>query len=107
MDLIRVELLAEPVGSVTKPTGSYADGKDRAVADLLFHKYQLGSCLTGQDRALQDEVDSLSEDRVLNTSLEDLCNYFVEKYRIVAPEIAESGIQVEYGDAKINRTWKV
>ena len=102
MDLIRVGLLAEPVGSVTKPTGLYADGKDRAVADLLFQKCHLESSLTGQDRALQDEVNSLSEDRVLNTSLEDLCNYFVEKYRIVAPEIDESGIQVEYGDAKIN-----
>ena len=49
-----------------------------------------------------DEIGSLSEERVLNTSPEDLCQYFVEKYRIEPLTIDESGITVDYDDAQID-----
>ena len=48
-----------------------------------------------------NEIGSLSEDRVLNTSPEKLCDYFVEKYSIEPLAIDESGIQIDYGDAKV------
>ena len=51
---------------------------------------------------MSKEIGSLSEDRVLNTSPEDLCDYFVGKYRVEPLAIDESGIKVDYGDAQID-----
>ena len=51
---------------------------------------------------MSNEIGSLSEDRVLNTSLEQLCDYFVEKYSVAPVVIDESGIQVDYGDAQVD-----
>ena len=72
------------------------------MTDLLFRDYHLGNVLTQQDQKLFNEVASLSEDRVLNTSPEDLCNYLVDKYTIEAAEIDESGINADYGDAQVD-----
>ena len=51
---------------------------------------------------MSNEIVSLSEDRVLNTSTEKLCEYFVEKYSIDPLVIDESAIQVDYGDAQVD-----
>ncbi len=51
---------------------------------------------------MSNEIGSLSEDRVLNTSPEKLCDYFVEKYSIDPLVIDESGIQIDYGDAQVD-----
>ena len=72
------------------------------MTDRLFSQYDLRSVLSRQERNLIDEIDSLSEGRALNTSPEDLCNYFVEKYAVTAPEIDESQIHADYGDAQID-----
>ena len=72
------------------------------MTDLLFRDYDLRSVLTQQDQKLSNEVASLNEDRVLNTSPEDLCNYLVDKYTIEAAEIDESGINADYGDAQVD-----
>ena len=72
------------------------------MTNLLFCDYDLGGVLAQQDQKLSSEVASLSEDRVLNTSPEDLCNYLVEKYTIEVAEIDESGINADYGDAKVD-----
>ena len=68
----------------------------------MFHDYDLGSVLAQQDQKLSDEIASLGEDRVLNTSPEDICNYLVEKYTVEVAEIDESGINADYGDAKVD-----
>ena len=44
---------------------------------------------------MADEIGSLSEARVLNTSPEELCDYFVEKYRVEPRVMDGSGIQVD------------
>ena len=51
---------------------------------------------------MSNEIGSLSEDRVLNTSPEKLCDYFVEKYSIDPLVIDESGIHIDYGDAQVD-----
>ena len=68
----------------------------------LFYDADLRSVLNGQEQALSKEVGSLSEDRVLKNSPEELCDYFVEKYRVEPIVIDESGIEVDYGDAQID-----
>ena len=56
---------------------------------------------------MAEEIGSLSEARVLNTSPEELCDYFVEKYRVEPLVIDESGIQVDYGDTQIDVSRRV
>ena len=72
------------------------------MTSLLFNSADLRDVLAGQEKAMSIEVSSLSEDRVLNTAPEDLCDYFVRKYRIEPLVIDESAIKVDYGDAQID-----
>ena len=69
---------------------------------MLFNNADLGSVLTGQEQALSKEIGSLNEDRVLNSSPEDLYDYFFDKYRIDVIEIDESRIQADYGDTQVD-----
>ena len=48
------------------------------------------------------EINSLDENRILRTSEQELCNYFIEKYKIDAIQIDELNIQVDTGDAEID-----
>ena len=77
------------------------------MTDLLFCDHDLGSVLTQQGQKLSSEVASLSEDRILNTSPDDLCSYFVEKYNVEALEIDESGINADYGDAQVDISQRI
>lgn len=70
--------------------------------DLLFHQYNLSSVVQNQERNMASEIDGLPESRLLNTPVDDLCNYFAEKYSIEPPEINEAGIQADYSDAKVD-----
>lgn len=38
------------------------------------------------------EIDSIGENRLLNSSIEDLCNYFVEKYSLDVPVLGETQV---------------
>ena len=70
--------------------------------DLLFHSHDLRATIENQGRHLANEINSLNENEVLNTSHEDMNNYLVEKYRINPLVIDESGIQIDHGDAQID-----
>ena len=72
------------------------------MTNLLFNNYDLRSVLTQQDQKMSNEVASLSEDQVLNTSPDDLCKYFVEKYTVEPVVIDETGIEIDYGDAQVD-----
>ena len=77
------------------------------MTDLLFRGPNLSDVLDGQELSLANEIDSLDEGRVLNTSPEDLCDYFVEKYVVNALEIDESQIHMDYGDTKIDISHRI
>lgn len=67
----------------------------------LFLKNYLRDFLTLKRQALFEEIASLDEDPLLTTSLEDLCDQLVNEYTLSAPQIDESGIYSETGDAKV------
>ena len=69
---------------------------------LLFNERDLAGVLDAKAVKLSMAIGSLSEDRVLNTSHEDLSNYYTDKYRIEGLKIDESKIQIRYGDAQID-----
>lgn len=77
------------------------------MTDLLFYRKYLSDALRAQGQKMLDEINSLDENQILNTSEEDLCNYFVKKYEVEALKIDESQIQTDYGDAEIDvsRRW--
>ena len=77
------------------------------MTDSLFRNADLRDVLAGQEQKMADEISSLSEERVLNTSPKELCDYFVEKYRVEPLVMDESGIQADYGDTQIDVSQRV
>lgn len=72
------------------------------MAGSLFQEYDLRGTIENHKRDLDNEVNSLSENEVLNTSQDDMVKYLVDKYRFDMPRIDEEGITTDYGDAKID-----
>ena len=73
------------------------------MTDLLFNGGSLRDALRAQGQKMRDEINSLlDENQILNTSEDDLCNYFIKKYKVEALQIDESQIQADYDDAEID-----
>ena len=68
----------------------------------LFFGGRLSDALRNQEAKMLSKINSLDEDRILRTSEQELCSYFVEKYKVNAVQIDESKIQVEPGDVEID-----
>lgn len=68
----------------------------------LFSDADLGGSLTGREQEWSKEIDSLSESQILETSPEELRDYFVEKYRVEPIVLDESAIQMDYGEAQVD-----
>ena len=70
--------------------------------DRLFHTYDLQRTIENHAQGLAKEINSTSENGVLNTSTEDMVKYLTEKWRLDPLAINESGIQMNYGDAQVD-----
>ena len=70
--------------------------------DRLFSQFELGNTLQQQEQTMLQEINGLGEKQTLNSSHEDLCKYFLEKYYVDMPEIAEEGIRISHDDAQIS-----
>ena len=68
----------------------------------LFHTYDLGRTIERQRQHLANEVNSMSENEVLNTSQEDMAKYLFDKWNINPLTIDKSGIHTDYTDAQID-----
>ena len=69
---------------------------------LLFNRHDLRGVLAAQEQAISKEIVSLDENRLLNSSHSDLCQYFVAKYTVDPVILNEEGIQADYGDAQVD-----
>ena len=58
-----------------------------STTDFLFIQYDVFSFIENKKAHLQNEVSGIPEEQLLNTSVEDLVKYFIEKYRIEVPEL--------------------
>ena len=72
------------------------------IPDLLFHTHDLREIIENHAQGLTKEINSMSENEVLNTSMEDMVKYLTEKWRLDPLAINESDIQMNYGDAQID-----
>ena len=68
----------------------------------LFFGRRLSDALRNLDAKLLSEINVLEEDRILGTPEQELCSYFVEKYKVNTIQIDDSKIQVEPGDVEID-----
>ena len=68
----------------------------------LFFGGRLSDALRSQEAKLLSEINSLDADRILRTSEQVLCSYFVEKYKVNTVQIDESRIEIDTDDAQID-----
>ena len=54
-------------------------------ADYLFTEFDLRQGLEAEREKMFQEIESIERNRLLNTSVPDLVNYFVEMYTVNVP----------------------
>lgn len=68
----------------------------------LFSDFDLRAVMESQRNALQAEVDELEQNRLLNTSEQDLIDYFVDKYTIEPPVLLRDEITADQREIKVD-----
>ena len=70
--------------------------------DDLFAQRELRTELENRKRQMQEKIDAQDENRLLNSSNDDLCDYFEAEYRVEPLVIDESRITQDSREAKID-----
>ena len=70
--------------------------------EYLFSEHDLGGGIRNQEKIYKEEIAKLESDRILNTSIDDLANFFAEKFKIEVPKINEDGITVDTEEVDID-----
>lgn len=70
--------------------------------NYLFNNVDWFSVDQHQKNELAKEIDSINGDRLLNTSVEDLCDYFEKKYKIEVPVLRPDNIVADQRETKID-----
>jgi hypothetical protein len=60
-----------------------------SIDPLLFSELDLRRVLDAQLRTMVDEIDKYDARRLLNTSVDDLAEYFVRKFQVAAPSLQD------------------
>lgn len=70
--------------------------------NYLFNKGDWFSVDQHQRKELITEIDTINGDRLLNSSIDDLCNYFEKKYQINVPVLIKDNIFTDQHETKID-----
>ena len=70
--------------------------------DHLFVRVDWFSVVEHQQAELKKEVASYDGNRLLNTSIDDLCEYFEEKYRVDVPVLQRESIVADQREAQVD-----
>jgi hypothetical protein len=70
--------------------------------NYLFSKYDWFAVQDHQKKQLIDEVEKMDGNRLLNTSIDDLCDYFEEKYRVNVPSLVDTEIVADQKETQID-----
>ena len=68
----------------------------------LFVDHDLRGVLENQFLAMEKEVDSINDDKLLNTSVSDMVNYLEEKYKVEFLELDRNGITVDQKEIEVD-----
>lgn len=69
---------------------------------VLFSKFDWFSIDQQQRAQLAAEISQLDGDRLLNTSVEDLCDYFEKKYRVEVPVLRQHEIVADQHETQMD-----
>jgi hypothetical protein len=70
--------------------------------NYLFSNADWYSVDQNQRKELVEEIDGINGDRLLNTSVDDLCDYFENKYQIDVPVLRPENIVADQRKTKID-----
>ena len=70
--------------------------------NFLFFKHDWFAVQDHQKKQLTDEVAKMDGNRLLNTSPDDLCDYFEDKYRVNVPSLIETEIVADQNETQID-----
>jgi hypothetical protein len=70
--------------------------------DFLFSEWRLSAVLEGQEAELMKEIEGIGSNQLMNTSIDALCDYFEQKYKLEPIRLRESGITVDQNETKID-----
>lgn len=70
--------------------------------NYLFNKVDWHSVDQHQRKELAKEIEGINGDRLLNTSVDDLCDYFEKKYKIDVPVLRPENIVADQRETKID-----
>ena len=68
----------------------------------LFAKRELRELIAAKQKCIVDEIDSIGGSKLLNSNLDELCNYFEEKYKISDLLIKEDQITAKQDEVQID-----
>lgn len=70
--------------------------------DYLFAKPDLGALIRAQEAELLKEIDSYPTNGILNTNLDELCDFFYKKYLLPPPTLNEEEINTDQEDTEVD-----
>jgi hypothetical protein len=70
--------------------------------DYLFSEFDWFSVQEHQKAQLKAEVDGFDSNRLLNTSVDDLCGYLADKYDVSVPDLLEDSIVADQREAQVD-----
>jgi hypothetical protein len=69
---------------------------------ILFSQADLSSVLYGHEQKMLKEIDAFDGGRMLEESVESLCDHFEKEYRIEIPNLDEAGITFDQEETKVD-----
>ena len=70
--------------------------------DYLFNNVDWFTVQENRKSSMMREIDSIESNRLLNTSADDLCDYFDKKFRIDVPVLERDGIVADQKETQID-----
>src|SRR2546425_11235260 len=70
--------------------------------ELLFVKHDSLAAQGNQPRALAEAIETYDHDTILTANIDELVDYFVEKYRIDVPRLLEDEITLAQEDTRFD-----
>ena len=69
--------------------------------DVLFSRLDLRAAMEHREREMMEKIDKYAANQLLNSSMEDLVDYFVKTHEIPPIKIHDDKIYAEIGRAHV------
>lgn len=73
-----------------------------ARGDYLFSAYDLHDVLSRREQTMLEEIETIEGNSLLNSSADDLCDFFEQKYHLEVPRLNEDKISIQPREAQVD-----